>query len=194
MSLPGTALINAPYRLARGVGTDADPFIPNVLPAPTDLVGASFTRPADTTAYAVGDLVSNSTTAGSVAALEFTVIGTAGDKGTLDFATIRKTGTGVANAAFRLHLFKDAPATITNGDNGAFSVSGAADYVGALDIVVDRALTDGAFGRGLPVIGIPLPFECATGVLKLFGHIEARGAYSPALSEVFYPVLGVSRR
>lgn len=33
------------------------------------LIAASFTRPADTAAYAVGDLVANSTTAGSVAAM-----------------------------------------------------------------------------------------------------------------------------
>jgi hypothetical protein len=32
------------------------------------LASASFTRPADTTAYASGDLVANSTTAGSVVA------------------------------------------------------------------------------------------------------------------------------
>jgi hypothetical protein len=35
------------------------------------LSSANFTRPADTTAYASGDLVANSTTAGSVVAMSF---------------------------------------------------------------------------------------------------------------------------
>ena len=33
----------------------------------------------------------------------------------------RKTNTGVTNAQFKIHLFRAAPATVTNGDNGVFS-------------------------------------------------------------------------
>lgn len=145
---------------------------------------ANFTRPADTTAYASTDLVANSTTAGSVAAMSFTVARVAGGSGMIRRCRIRKSGTSVTNASFRLHLFNAAPATITNGDNGAFSVSGVADYLGAFDVNVDRAFTDGAAGNGLPINGSEINFALTSGT-AIYGLLEARGAYTPASGEVF---------
>jgi len=112
---------------------------------------ATFTRPADTTAYASGDLVANSTTAGSVVAMTLTVGRVAGGSCMLRRCKLATSSTSTTSASFRLHLFRTAPATVTNGDNGAFSVSGVADYIGAFDITVDRAFTDGAAGVGATV-------------------------------------------
>jgi hypothetical protein len=146
---------------------------------------ANFTRPADTTAYATGDLVANSTTAGSVVAMSFTgATRVAAGSGMIRRARIKKSGTGVTNALFRLHLFKAAPATVTNGDNGVFSVSGVADYIGAFDITVDRAFTDGAYGSGVPITGSEINFKLASGS-TIYGLLEARGAYTPGNAEVF---------
>lgn len=154
------------------------------------LVSATVTRPADTTAYAVGDLVANSTTAGSVTAMTFTAVSRAASLGgKIVGARLAKSGTSVTNSSFRLHLFTVAPGTITNGDNGAFSTSGVASYVGALDITCDRAFTDGAFGRGGPMVGNFLDFVGATSAL--YGLLEARAAYTPASSEVFTVTLAV---
>lgn len=151
----------------------------------TAVVSASaMTRPNDTTAYASGDLVANSTTAGSVAALQFSVARLAAGAGAIRRARIRKSGTSVTSAAFRLHLFLAAPATITNGDNGAFSVSGSADYLGALDVTVDRAFTDGAVGLGVPLSGSEINFQLASGQV-IYGLLEARAAYTPAAQEQF---------
>lgn len=148
------------------------------------LASANFTRPADTTAYASGDLVANSTTAGSVAAMQFTATRIAAGSGMIRRLRLRKSGTSVTNASFRLHLFKAAPGTITNGDNGAFSTSGVADYLGALDVTMDRAFTDGATGHGLPVTGSEINFKLASGQ-TIYGLLEARGAYTPASGETF---------
>lgn len=145
---------------------------------------ATFTRPSDTTAYASGDLVANSTAAGSVTAMSWTVGRVAAGSFLLPEVAIRKSGTGVTNAQFRLHLFRAAPATITNGDNGAFSVSGVADYLGAFDVVVDRAFTDGAYGAGTPVTGSYKPIKLASGT-TIFGLLEAMAAYTPVSAEVF---------
>jgi len=149
------------------------------------LITATFTRPADTTAYAAGDLVANSTTAGSVVAMSFAnAARAAGKGGKIVGARLAKSGTGLTNASFRLHLFTSVPGTITNGDNSALSTSGVADYIGALDVVVDRAFTDGAFGRsGAPLSGNFLEYVGAT--TTLYGLLEARGAYTPASGEVF---------
>ena len=154
-------------------------------------LSASFTRPADTTAYASGDLVANSTTAGSVAAIELRGF-SVNSQGSCIIRRLKlaKSGTSTTNASFRVHLMRTDPATVTNGDNGAFSVSGVADYIGAVDITIDRAFTDGAAGFGVPIVGsefmirMPGDNDSSTGQ-SLFAMIEARAAYTPASAEVF---------
>lgn len=145
---------------------------------------ATFNRPADTNAYASGDLVANSTTAGSVAAMSLTVARNAASSFMLRRLKLRKSGTSTTNASFRVHLFRAAPATVTNGDNGAFSVSGVADYLGAVDVTIDRAFTDGAAGFGVPVVGSDLCVKLSSGS-SVYALIEARAAYTPASAESF---------
>ena len=144
---------------------------------------SQFTRPADTTAYAAGDLVANSTTAGSVTPLSFTVSRVAGGTGLIRRARLKKSGTSTTNAQFRLHLYASAP-TIANGDNGAWSTSGAATYLGAMDVTVDKAFTDGAAGQGVPSMGSEIVFDLSSGT-TLRGLLEARAAYTPGNAETF---------
>jgi hypothetical protein len=150
---------------------------------------ASFTRPTDTTAYASGDLVGNSVTAGSVVAPVFTVGRSAsafGQQFRIDRIKIRKSTTTTTNASFRVHLYKTAP-TIASGDNAAFSTSGAADDLGYFDVVVDQAFTDGATGF---VIGGPkaVVIDTAATIVCL---LEARAAYAPGNAEIFTVALEV---
>lgn len=149
----------------------------------TARASANFIRPADTAAYASGDLVANSTTAGSVVPMQFTVARVAGGSGMIRRLRVRKSGTGIVGATFRLHLYNTAP-TPSNGDNGAWLTSGAASYMGALEVTLDRVFTDGAAGNGLPLTGSEINFALASGQV-VFGLLEARGAYQPANAEQF---------
>ena len=149
----------------------------------TERASATFTRPADTTAYASGDLVANSTTPGSVTPMEFTVARGELGSGMIRRARIRKSDTGITNANFRLHLYNTSP-TPSNGDNGAWLSNKSADYVGAIDITVDRVFTDGAAGNGVPISGAEINFRLPSGP-NIYGLLEARGAYTPASAESF---------
>lgn len=147
---------------------------------------ANFTRPADTTAYASGDLVANSTTAGSVAALSFTATRIATGSCLIRRARLKKSGTAITNASFRLHLYGSDPAAssgITNGDNGAW-LTKHASYLGAIDITVGTAFSDAAAGNGVPNFGSEITASLASGS-TVYGLLEARAAYTPASSEVF---------
>jgi hypothetical protein len=144
---------------------------------------ASFTRPGDTTQYASGDLVANSTTAGSVVPMTFTIARVAGGSGMIRRARIRKSGTGITNSSFRLHLYNTAP-TVTNGDNGVWLSNQSATYIGAIDINVNRAFSDGAAGNGAPLDGSEINFALASGT-SVSGLLEARGTYTPGNAEVF---------
>ena len=144
------------------------------------VVAAVFTRPADTTAYASGDLVANSTTAGSVVPMEFKFATKGqGIASRVRRARIVTSSTSVTNASFRLHLFCASP-TVANGDNGAFSTSLAAKYIGQVDITVGQAFTDGAFGAATT----DMLFQTLSGT-SLYGLIEARAAYTPTSGGTF---------
>lgn len=149
---------------------------------------ASITRPADTTAYASGDLVAHSTDAGLVEPFVFAVGRLPGGSGMVRRVRLVKTDVATANASFRLHLYAAIP-RVANGDNGAWSSDGAANYLGSLDVSTDRAFTDGAAGQGDPTNGAEINFVLAEGQRVLYGLLEARGAYTPGSAEKFTPTL-----
>ena len=149
------------------------------------LTSNTITRPADTTAYASGDLVANSTTAGSVTPFSWSnAVKFPGGPIRIERVRLVKSGTSITSALFRVHLYNQTPASITNGDNGAWLTS-IAGYIGAFDITVDRAFTNGADGAGLTLTSTPMTAKVASGSTTLYALIEARGAYTPASAETF---------
>lgn len=139
---------------------------------------ASFTRPADITAYASGDLVANSTTAASVVPMTF-VIRPENFGSTIRRVRIRKTSNNVSGSSFRLHLYSTPTITEANGDNGAWVTTAVANYIGSVDVTVDKAFTDGAQGAAAPTGDISYQFG------TIYGLLEARGAYTPTSGEIF---------
>jgi hypothetical protein len=148
---------------------------------------ASFARPNDTTAYAVGDLIANSTTAGSVVPMQIQ-LGNQFPNGMtrLTRARLIKSGTGVANATFRIHLYETLP-TPTNGDNGAWSTGQAAHWLGNIDIASMLAFTDGAAGTGSASAGSEMFLRLAG--KSVYALLAALGAYTPVASETFTLIL-----
>lgn len=142
-----------------------------------------FTRPADTTAYASGDLVANSTTAGSVVVPTIALNpATTGGTSFVRRLKLKKSGVGVTNAAFRVHLYRSAP-TPTNGDNGAWLTT-ESGWIGSFDVTIDKVFSDGAAGNGLPTVGTVIAVVNPTNP-RLWFLVEARGVYTPASAEVF---------
>lgn len=189
---PSTNAGVAPVDVTNGLAVQIIPAIPsgnNVIGrvgGMTAVVSANFTRPADTNAYALGDLVANDTTAASVTPMSFAVARATGLGAMMRRARVRKTGTATASALFRLHLYTATP-TVTNGDNGAWLSDNGANYLGAFDITVDKAFSDGAAGNGAPLIGS----EINTVADTVYGLLEARAAYTPGSAEVFTITLEV---
>lgn len=147
------------------------------------MAATQFPRPADITQYAIGDLVANNTTAGSVVPLSFSGL-EASRLYKVRNGSLMKSSTGLTSATFRLHLFTEAPVP-SNGDNGAFLTSLKGVYIGAIDMaIMALAFVDGAIGYGLPLTGTELVFTApATGIIR--GLIEARATYTPVSAETF---------
>lgn len=158
---------------------------------PLVISGSTITRPGDTTAYVFGDLVANSVTAGSVVPSTIAAARGTDTSSTILVCKLLKTGTSTTNAIFRLHLYNTSSITCANGDNGAWSTNQAANYIGSMDVTVDKSMTDGAIGIGYPTVGSTLAFSPASGTSNIFCLLEARAAYTPANAEVFTPILEV---
>lgn len=148
---------------------------------------ASFTRPADTTAYAAGDLCANSTTAGSVTPLTFSnAVRASADGVRIERARIRKSSTSLTNATFRLHLFESSP-TLSVGDNAAFNSSGvlgvnnALAYLGSIAVTMQNSGSDGAIGLGVPLVGNGIVAQPSA--TTIYGLLEVTGAYTPTSGE-----------
>lgn len=149
---------------------------------------ANFTRPADTTAYASGDLVANSTTAASVVALSWTVGSPDSRKGFVRRVRMYSDDSDTTNASFRVHFYSANPvsAAPTNGDNGALAVQVSnASYLGSVDVTLDRTInTSDAWGIGVPGAGAEISYDLGATGYTLYALIEARAAYTPASGEV----------
>jgi hypothetical protein len=159
------------------------------------IASANFTRPADTTAYALGDLIANSTTAGSVAAMQFTVARTNDKSFRVLRARVKKSGAVLTSASFRLHFYKTDPAAssgISNGDNGAW-LTKESEYLGGIDVVMDKIFSDAAKGIGSPNEGIAISGMPSSGTRLIYGLIEARAVYTPASGETFTVVLEIDQ-
>ena len=152
---------------------------------------ATFTRPNDANAYASGDLVANNVTNTSVVPMSWVVSG-ASIHGNLFVrrARIEKSTTSVTNSSFRVHLYETSP-TVTNGDNGVWT-STYSSYLGSLDVVVDKAFSDGAAGTGglTSSTGNEIVID-GTVDKTIYGLLEARGAYTPGAQEVFVVILEI---
>jgi hypothetical protein len=145
----------------------------------------SFARPADTNAYAVGDLVANSTVSANVIFPSITAARFLGHGFMLRRASLRKTSGGTTNASFRIHLFRSAPTINAGADNASFALlSGVADYLGAFDVTIDRAFADGSIGIGAPSAGHEISAKLTSGQ-SVFIAVEALAAYTPTSGETF---------
>lgn len=156
--------------------------------------GQTTTRPNDTTAYASGDLVANSVTAGSVVPLAFTVTRIAAGSAMIRRVRFKKSGTTITNASFRVHFYKTSP-TPSNGDNGVWLTT-ESTYLGSVDCDLTSAaakvFTDAAKVIAVPTIGSEIIFSLSSGQL-IYGLIEARAAYTPIANEVFTVVLELAQ-
>lgn len=152
---------------------------------------ASFTRPANTTAYASGDAMSSDATAPAAIALACGRL--AGLGGVITHAMVLSSVAGTA-AALELYLFDTALAAASFQDNAAVAVTDA--ELLRLQAVVAFASADSVTVGANRVLGrsdVGKVFKCAAGDTNLYAVLVARGAYTPASGEVITIVLGVAQ-
>lgn len=187
-----SGIMHQRVKIVSGIDGVSDGDISSSYPLPVRIVSrtvsaSTFTRPANTTTYAFGDLVADTTTAGSVTPLSFSTSLKSGESARVTGVKLFKSGTSITSAIFRVHLYSTSP-TVTNGDNGAWLSGSYSSYLGAVDVTIDRAFSDGSAGIGQPSIGYFPVVKPSSGSI-IYGLIEARSAYAPSSGETFTAVL-----
>ena len=150
---------------------------------------SSFTRPANTTAYTQNAAVANSTTAGSVTPVSFTVSDVNNSPVTLIRCKVDTTTTGIAGIGFRLFLFNASP-TALSGDNASFSVS-KANCIGTMSGVFKTlsgtatGFSDGDLAWLTPDEGPYIITNPTSSAKTLFGLLQTLQAFTPSSAATF---------
>lgn len=143
-------------------------------------VQTDVTRPADTTAYAAGDAISDSTSAPTSGG--FTLTGAArksGGSGIITDMTVCSSNDPATRLAGEIFIFNQS---VTNvNDNAAFAVSDT--EIKTCVGVVPFALFDAGNNGFAHITGLNILFTCS-GSANLRFLLRARNAYTPASSEV----------
>lgn len=155
------------------------------------------TRPANTTAYAAGDVV------GDGAPITFAnAAREGGGSGFVLSATISRTGNEITEPDLELWLFSTIPSAVA--DNAAFAPGDAAvqNVLGVIEFDTtawydgDAGTGGTAFAMGAmmsgPNVAIPPLFTCDAGSTSIYGMLVVRNAYTPISAEVFHIRLCVS--
>jgi hypothetical protein len=145
---------------------------------------ASFTRPNNTTAYASGNLVANSVTAGSVVPLKWALGRVPNGTFLVRRVKMYTSSTSVTLTTFNVHFYQSSP-TCANGDGAAWSTT-TSGWIGSIQVPVANwvAFTDGAAGMGAAAVGLELNGACAAGSTFIYGLVQAGAAYTPTANEV----------
>ena len=142
---------------------------------------ASFTRPADTTAYAAQDVVADSTSAPTV--LTFPGVARAnGRSGLILGARHMKSSATTAGASYRLHLYKTPPGAINDNAQFALLFANRASRIGFIDFAHQGGGTGSDSTHALAP-NINLPFVCDASLTTLRGVLVVTSAYTPVSGE-----------
>lgn len=156
---------------------------------------ATFTRPADTTTYAAGDVVCNSTSAPVI--MSFNVAeGPGGRGGIINQAILVDSANVSTKPDLELWLFNATVAM--DNDNAVFTPTDAEllTLVGVIPFPTGSFkvgdATSGANGNSIcDVQNIGMPFVTAKPANTLFGILVVRNAYVPVSEESFTVILKV---
>lgn len=158
------------------------------------VTASAMTRPANTTAYAANDAVSNNATAGSVTPITFTVSDTNDDPIVIERCRLLSTDTGIAAKTFRVWLFRSDPTASTGvggGDNAAWSQK-QAGYIGSVSNASTasnatfRTFSDGAGGVMTPDEGARIITTPTSGAQTIYALIQTLDAFTPSANSTTF--------
>ena len=172
-----------------GINPSGEPVPFNVrggaLPTGYNLVriSTSFTRPANTDTYAIGDAISTSTSAPAIFELDLSTVGAvAGQSIQIQELVICSS---IKQSLLPLINCYLSPVTFTaTNDNAALDISDAVNEGGGHFLNCDLQNYSNSNSR-VSYIGVPRQMVLAAADTKLYGALQAANAYVPGSAEKF---------
>lgn len=157
-------------------------------------IQAAVTRPANTTAYAIGDAVGPA--AGSAVFTFAGAAASAGGQGSVRGAIMTRNNTSLTNASFRMDLFQATPTGAPANDNDAYAATYHSDrnnYVGYITFDAGRAGGGNGSVHEATLSRSELFFDITSTNVDLVGVLVAQAAYTPTSGEVFTITLDIEQ-
>lgn len=156
----------------------------------TAYIQATFTRPADTTAYAALDSVSNSTSAPTV----ITLAGAGRASGASGYITrVRfETDQSTCVARFKLHFFNASVANINDNAPHTKLWAQRASYVGSIALPAMATEGTGSTAAYSQDLTTRLAYQIPSGT-SLFALVETLDAFTPASGQNFFLEVGTEQ-
>jgi len=142
-------------------------------------VSASFTRPANTTAYAANYVVSNSTSATTL--LSFSIARVNAGTGYITGARLVADQKSIT-PRFRVHLFNASPTVSADGALNKELYADESKVIGVFDLpamTTPGDTTNSTVSRAYDYT-IRIPFKCASGTTTIYAYLETLDAYTPS--------------
>jgi hypothetical protein len=190
----GAGLLAQRIKLIHGADGVNDGDVATLNPLPTVpmprlkvVAAGAMARPANTTAYTANDAVSNNATAGSVAAISFTLADQNDQPLIVHRCRIDTTDTGVAGKSFRVYFFNSDPTASTGvggGDNAAWSQK-KAGFIGSM-VGTFRTFSDGSFALCTSEDGPFIVAPPATGAKTIYALLQTLDAFTPSANSTTF--------
>lgn len=143
-------------------------------------ISVDVTRPADTTAYAAGDAISNSTTAPTTGGFTFTgAARKSGGSGLITDVCVMTSNDPATRLSGEIYIFNQSVTNIN--DNAAFTVTDA--EIKTCIGVIPFSFFDAGSNGYAQMTGLNILFTCV-GSADLRFLLRARNAYTPQSAEV----------
>jgi hypothetical protein len=154
-----------------------------------NVAATALTRPANTTAYAAGDAVSNNATAASVTPISFAAADIRDAPMLLTHLEILSTDTGpaTAGATFEAWLFNSDPTAnsgVSGGDNAAFSQK-QAGFLGRMQGTF-IASSDGSMAMLTPVEGNFVVAPPVAAGQTIYALLKTLAAFTPSANSTTF--------
>ena len=191
----GTTLISRAKETASGIfsnfvhlmtgGVEVDSSNPLPVKGGLVVVSGELTRPADTTAYAIGDVVATSTSAATALSISGCARVNGGSGYIVRAALI--TDLKSITPSFRIHIFNAQPTQ--SNDNAAYRglYADVSKRVGEFTLgpmATPADTTNSTLSRALDM-NLRIPFVCAAGTTALLFIFETLTAFPPASGQKF---------
>lgn len=147
-------------------------------------ISTNFTRPGDnTTTYAIGDAITNSTSAPVVFELDLSTIGAVAGQA-VEIRKLAVVSSAKQSLLPLVNVFLSSTTFAATNDNSALSIDDTTMELGGSWFNCDIQNSTSLNSR-VAYSGVPQPLVLAAADTKLYGTIQAANAYVPASAEKF---------